>query len=104
MRRIHIALTVSSIADSVEDYTDRIGENPTVVVRGKYAMWRIDQMNFSINEIPERTGQLRHLGFEDDSAIEFSAETDTNDIVWELFSPQAQDEKIVEIYGEPDKP
>jgi len=104
VRRIHIALAVGSIADSVEDYTDRIGENPTVVVRGKYAMWRIDQMNFFINEIPERTGQLRHLGFEDDSAIEFSAETDTNDIVWELFSPQAQDEKIVEIYGEPDKP
>ena len=67
-------------------------------------MWRTDQMNFSINETPERTGQLRHLGFEDDSAIEFSAETDTNDIAWELFSPQAQDEKIVEIYGEPDKP
>ncbi|MFT4561502.1 MAG: hypothetical protein ACI9BW_001243 [Gammaproteobacteria bacterium] len=101
MRRIHIALAVGSITDSVEDYSVRIGAEPTVVVSGKYAMWRTDQMNFSINEIPERAGELRHLGFEDDSVEGFSAATDVNNLVWELFSPKAQDEKIREIYGEP---
>jgi hypothetical protein len=100
MRRIHIALAVGNIEQSVNDYTRRIGCHPTVVVAGKYAMWRTDQMNFSINEIPERAGQLRHLGFEDDAVSGFSSDTDSNDILWELFSPQAQDQKIIEIYGE----
>lgn len=101
MRRIHIALAVANIAESVEDYSGRIGARPVVVVTGKYAMWRTDQMNFSINEISERAGQLRHMGFEDDTAPGFSSDTDVNGIMWELFSPTAQDEKIVQIYGEP---
>ena len=87
MRRIHIALAVANVADSVEDYSDRIGQGPTVVVTGKYAMWRTNQMNFSINEIPDRAGQLRHMGFEDDAAEGFSSDTDVNGIMWELFSP-----------------
>jgi len=101
VRRIHIALAVASIVDSVEDYSRRIGAPPTVVVPQKYAMWRTSQMNFSINELPERAGQLRHLGFEDDDATGFSAEEDTNGITWELFSPEQQDVKIREIYGDP---
>ena len=99
MRRIHIALAVESISKSVADYSQRIGIEPTVVFSGKYALWRTDQMNFSINEQPEKTGQLRHLGFEDGDAIGFSTDHDCNGIMWELFSPQAQDEKIVEMYG-----
>ena len=102
MRRIHIALAVASIADSVEDYSNRFGARPTVVVTGKYAMWRTDQMNFSINEIPARAGRLRHMGFEDDAADGFGSDTDVNGIMWELFSPQAQDDKIVEMYGTPE--
>lgn len=102
MRRIHIALAVANIAESVEDYSNRIGARPTVVVTGKYAMWRTDQMNFSINEIPERAGQLRHMGFEDDAAEGFGSDTDVNGIMWELFSPTAQDAKIVDMYGEPE--
>jgi len=101
MRRIHIALAVANVADSVEDYSDRIGQGPTVVVTGKYAMWRTNQMNFSINEIPDRAGQLRHMGFEDDAAEGFSSDTDVNGIMWELFSSQAQDDKIIEMYGTP---
>ena len=99
MRRIHIALAVESISKSVADYTQRIGTEPTVVVGGNYAMWRTDQMNFSINEQPENAGQLRHLGFEDDDANGFSMDHDCNGIMWELISPQAQDEKIVDVYG-----
>ena len=102
MRRIHIALAVASITDSVVDYPNRIGDRPNVVVTGKYAMWRTDQRNFSINEIPARADQLRHMGFEDDAADGFGSDTDVNGIMWELFSPDAQDEKIGQIYGEPE--
>ena len=101
MRRFHIALAVKDLGESIRDYSGRLGAAPTVVVAGKYAMWRNDQMNFSINQIPERAGQLRHLGFEDEAARGFSSDHDVNGIEWELFSPKAQDDKILEIYGTP---
>ena len=100
MKRFHIALAVANLDNSIADYSLRLGKEPTVVVSDKYAMWRTDTLNFSINQIPERAGQLRHVGFEDESVQGFSSDYDTNGLEWELFSPQAQDQKIVEIYGE----
>ena len=100
MKRFHIALAVANLDNSIADYSLRLGEEPTVVVSEKYAMWRTDTLNFSINQIPDRAGQLRHVGFEDESVQAFSSDYDTNGLEWELFSPQAQDQKIVEIYGE----
>ena len=100
MKRFHIALAVENLDNSIADYSLRLGQNPTVVVSDKYAMWRTDTLNFSINQIPDRAGQLRHVGFEDESVQGFSSDYDTNGLEWELFSPQAQDQKIVEIYGE----
>ena len=99
MKRFHIALAVENLGSSIEDYSLRLGQNPTVVVSDKYAMWRTDTLNFSINQIPDRAGQLRHIGFEDESVQGFSSDYDTNGLEWELFSPQAQDQRIVEIYG-----
>ena len=101
MRRFHIALAVADLGNSIRDYSKRLGVEPTAVVSGKYAMWRTPQLNFSINQIPERAGQLRHLGFEDSAASAFSSDHDVNGIEWELFSPKAQDDKIVEVYGAP---
>ena len=101
MRRFHIALAVADLSASIRDYNARLGVEPTAVVAGKYAMWRTAELNFSINQIPERAGQLRHLGFEDTAAGGFSSDHDVNGIEWELFSPKAQDEKIVEFYGVP---
>jgi hypothetical protein len=103
MRRFHIALAVADLKDSIRDYSARLGIEPTAVVAGKYAMWRTDALNFSINQMPARAGQLRHLGFEDSEAGSFSSDHDVNGIEWELFSPKAQDEKIVEVYGAPVK-
>ena len=100
MKRFHIALAVANLDNSIADYSLRLGEEPTVVVSDKYAMWRTETLNFSINQIPDRAGQLRHVGFEDESVQGFSRDYDTNGLEWELFSPQAQDQKIVEIYGE----
>jgi len=101
MKRFHIALAVRDLGESIRDYSRRLGAAPAVVVEGKYAMWRNGQMNFSINEMPERAGTLRHLGFEDEAATEFSSEFDVNGIEWERFSPTAQDDKIREMYGQP---
>ena len=99
MRRFHIALAVADLATSIGDYSRRLGVAPTAVVPGKYALFRTDQLNFSINQLPERAGQLRHLGFEDEAASGFSSDHDVNGIEWELFSPAAQDAKIPEVYG-----
>jgi hypothetical protein len=101
MRRFHISLAVADLAVSIRDYSTRLGVEPSAVVDGKYAMWRTPQLNFSINQMPQRAGQLRHLGFEDSAAGDFSSDHDVNGIEWELFSPKAQDEKIVEVYGVP---
>lgn len=102
MRRFHISLAVADLQASVRDYSQRLGVTPTAVVTGKYAMWRTDQLNFSINEMPERAGQLRHLGWEDSGAgPAFTSDHDTNGIEWELFSPYVQDDKILEVYGVP---
>ncbi|HTR84090.1 MAG TPA: hypothetical protein VMI56_06400 [Reyranella sp.] len=100
MRRFHIALAVADLAQSIEDYARRLGVQPTAVVPGKYALFRTEQLNFSINEMPQRAGQLRHLGFEDEAARGFSSDHDVNGIEWELFSPTAQDAKIPEVYGD----
>jgi catechol 2,3-dioxygenase-like lactoylglutathione lyase family enzyme len=101
MRRFHISLAVADLQASVRDYSQRLGVAPTAVVTGKYAMWRTACLNFSINEMPQRAGQLRHLGFEDSAAGDFSSDHDVNGIEWELFSPTAQDDKILEVYGVP---
>jgi hypothetical protein len=101
MKRFHIALAVRDLQASITDYSARLGQAPTVVVEGKYAMWRTDMLNFSINEMPERAGQLRHVGFEDDAAQGFSSTLDVNGIEWESFSQKEQDERIVAMYGTP---
>ena len=99
MRRFHIALAVADLEASIADYSRRLGTKPAAVVPRKYALFRTDQLNFSINQMPERAGQLRHLGFEDDAARGFSSTYDVNGIEWELFSPAGQDAKIPEVYG-----
>lgn len=101
MKRFHIALAVKNIKESIVDYTERLNQPPTAVVEGKYAMWRTDLLNFSINLIPERAGQLRHLGFEDDSTQGFTSTYDVNGIEWESFSQKDQDERIISMYGIP---
>jgi catechol 2,3-dioxygenase-like lactoylglutathione lyase family enzyme len=103
MKRFHIAIAVRDLDASITDYTERLGQRPSAVVPGKYAMWRTDLLNFSINEMPERAGQLRHVGFEDDAAQCYSSSHDVNGIEWECFSANEQDQRIVQAYGVPVK-
>jgi catechol 2,3-dioxygenase-like lactoylglutathione lyase family enzyme len=101
MKRFHIALAVHDLDASIADYSERLGQRPNAIVQGKYAMWRTALLNFSINQNPERAGQLRHIGFEDDGAEGFTSTSDVNGIEWEHFSAAAQDERIVAMYGVP---
>ncbi|HET7930147.1 MAG TPA: hypothetical protein VFL63_01990 [Rhodanobacteraceae bacterium] len=101
MKRFHIALAVSDLDASIHDYSRRLGQPPQAVVLGKYAMWRTEQLNFSIKQQPESAGQLRHVGFEDDAADGFSTDADVNGIPWERFSTVTQDLQIISTYGVP---
>lgn len=101
MKRFHIALAVADLDASIADYSARLGQPPQVVVAGTYAMWRTDLLNFSINQQAEHAGQLRHVGFEDDTVKGFRRDADVNGIAWENFSAVAQDLRIVSTYGVP---
>jgi catechol 2,3-dioxygenase-like lactoylglutathione lyase family enzyme len=101
MKRFHIAIAVRDLDASIADYSARFAQQPNAVVPGKYAMWRTDLLNFSINQMPERAGQLRHVGFEDDAVTGYSSTIDVNGIEWESFSQKEQDERIVAAYGTP---
>jgi len=103
MKRFHIALAVANLDDSIADYSRRLGQPPSAIVPGKYAMWRTDLLNFSINETPAHAGQLRHVGFEDDSAAAYSSSVDVNGLEWELFSAAEQDARIVSTYGKAER-
>src|SRR5690349_12661899 len=94
MKRFHVALAVSDVARSVLDYTKRLGVEPTVIVPDEYALWRTASLNLSIRRTQDVPGTLRHLGWEDPSAAEFSVETDINGLPWEIFSSTQQAEEI----------
>lgn len=104
MKRFHIALAVAHLDASIADYSERLGQPPTAVVPGLYAMWRTGLLNFSINETPDKAGQLRHVGFEDDAVDGYSKSVDVNGLEWELFSVEEQDRRIVGTYGEAVRP
>ncbi|MEO8810129.1 MAG: hypothetical protein ABI386_07785 [Rhodanobacter sp.] len=101
MKRFHIALAVADLDASINDYSARLGQAPQAVVPGTYAMWRTEQLNFSINQQPEHAGQLRHVGFEDDDVHGFTCDADVNGIAWESFSTLAQELRIISTYGIP---
>ena len=95
MKRIHIALASADIAATVTDYSARLDCAPSLVIPGEYALWRTDSVNLSVRQDATcRPGELRHLGFEDPSASEFSATTDVNGILWEHFSADVQADEI----------
>lgn len=100
MNKIHIAIGVSDIARSIEEYSHRLGCPPVVVVPNEYALWRTDSVNFSIRRDIQNAGKLRHLGWEDPSASHFTQEKDINGIVWERFSQELQSREIKEIWPE----
>jgi len=94
MKRIHVALAVSNLADAVADTRHRLGVEPCVVVPDTYALFRTASANLSLTENAEQAGQLRHLGIEDPEATEFAAESGPDGLVWERFTAEQQADEI----------
>ena len=101
MKKLHIAIATKKIEETVEDYSVRLGTTPCSFVPNEYALWRTESLNISIRQDSKCvSGELRHLGWEDSSASQFSQDTDVNGIVWERFSAQNQADEINEIWPE----
>ena len=101
MNRFHISISVDDYDASVADYSKRLGCTPDKEVKGRYARWRTDLLNFTIScKADQKGGHVRHVGFEDEAAKSFSESVDVNGIVWESFTIEAQDAEIKEKFGE----
>lgn len=101
MKKLHIAIATNKIKEIIKDYSARLGVEPCSFVEGEYALWRTDSLNVSVRQDSScKPGELRHLGWEDPSASEFSQDTDVNGIVWERFNAQHQADEINELWPE----
>ena len=95
MRRFHISISVSDFTAALADYSQRLQAEPVIVSEGRYAQWQTDCLNFTISCKPaQEAGQVRHIGFEDDSASGMREEVDTAGITWEYFHPDAQKDEV----------
>ncbi len=101
MKKLHIAISTNKIEETIKDYSARLGMQPCSYVKDEYALWRTDSLNVSIRQDEScAPGELRHLGWEDDTASKFSEEKDVNGITWERFSAQQQADEINELWPE----
>ena len=101
MKKLHIAISTNKIEETIKDYSVRLSMEPCSYVKDEYALWRTESLNVSIRQdescIP---GELRHLGWEDDTASNFSEEKDVNGITWERFSAKQQADEINQLWPE----
>ena len=99
MKKFHIAIATNSIEKTIKNYNTRLGIEPCSYVADEYALWRTESLNISVRQDPKcKPGELRHLGWEEPDAPEFSQSTDVNGVVWERFSAQQQADEINEIW------
>ena len=97
-KKFHIAVAVSDIAQTVQEYSHRLGVAPVLVVADEYALWRTATLNFSIRKTKDAPGTVRHVGWEDPVATAFTRETDANGLLWERFTEQDQQEEITKLW------
>lgn len=101
MKKLHIAISTDKIDQTVADYSNRFGADPCLIIPGEYALWRTDSLNVSIRQdSSSKSGLLRHLGWEDAEAAEFTQDVDVNGIVWERFNASHQAKEINELWPE----
>jgi len=99
MNKLHIAISTNRIEETIKDYSVRLGMEPCAYIPNEYALWRTESLNVSVRQDPTCVpGELRHLGWEDDSAPKFSEEKDVNGITWERFNAQQQADEINHIW------
>ncbi|WP_017295886.1 hypothetical protein [Geminocystis herdmanii] len=100
MKKIHIALSTHNLKESIEDYSQRLSAQPTIIIEEEYALWKTETMNFSVRQDKNMdNGSLRHLGWEDAEATEFSQDIDVNGILWERFNSQHQLDEINDLWN-----
>ncbi len=98
---MHLALSTDNIEASIKDYTARLAKAPCSLISGEYALWRTETLNFSIRyDLDAPPGSLRHLGWEDSGAVEFTQDRDTNGILWEKFNASHQADEINTLWPE----
>ncbi|UZJ43204.1 hypothetical protein OOT55_11140 [Marinimicrobium sp. C6131] len=103
VKKLHIAISTDKITETVSDYSQRLNAEPSLVVPGEYALWRTATLNLSVRQDAKvDPGSLRHLGWEDPSAEEFTQDVDVNGIVWEQFNADLQAEEINELWPDAD--
>lgn len=99
MKKFHVAIGVSDIETSVKEYSHRLETEPEVVIPSHYALWRTDCLNLSIRKVSDKeAGKLRHLGWENPEATEFTTEYDCNHILWEEFTADHQAQEIKQTW------
>ena len=99
MKRFHVALAASDITISVQEYSQRLGQTPDLIIPDHYALWRTATPNLSIRISSNAQSQpLRHLGWELEETDRLSVEVDCNGIAWECFTAQHQAEEIVQAW------
>lgn len=70
MKRLHVHISVASLADSIGFYSTLFATSPTVI-KSDYAKWMLDnpRVNFAISQRGAAVG-LNHLGVQVESADE----------------------------------
>lgn len=95
MRVLHLSIATDDIAETIDDYSHRLGSAPCVVVTGEYALWRSKAINLSVRQDAScKPGELRHLGWENPEAAKFTSDRDVNGLLWEYFSARHQADEI----------
>ena len=103
MRKLHLAISTANIEKTVTDYSIRLQEKPCLVIEGEYALWRTASLNVSVrHDASSKSGDLRHLGWEDPSAMAFDQDIDVNGITWERFTAQQQADEINALWPDVD--
>ena len=99
MKKLHISISTNKLDESIKDYSKRLGQQPCSFVSNEYALWRTETLNISIRRDTDGSpGILRHLGWEDESALVFDSEIDVNGITWENFNAEHQADEINHLW------
>jgi len=98
MKRLHLAIGVKNITDSIQDYSKRFDCEPVVVIKNEYALFRTESLNVSIRKVDGDKLGLRHLGWEDEHYDGFNEETDCNGFMWEYFRKEDQIKEILDVW------
>jgi hypothetical protein len=98
-KRFHLAIGVKNIEDSIQEYTNRFGCKPVIVVKNEYALFKTDCLNVSIRKVITSDIGVRHVGWESEKYTGFEEEKDCNGLIWETFREEDQMKEIKGLWS-----